>query len=132
VDLEQRSSDARALQEQLESWLRQRGAVIFSGTADRLPNTTYAAFPGVDGETLVSLLDRQTVAIASGAACGSGKSGVSPALLAMGVDPLLAKGAIRISLGMMSHGSTSRSELAHLIRHLDQVLDQLQRFAAVA
>lgn len=132
ADLESRASRARTLQQQLESWLKHRGAVVFSGAADRLPNTTFAAFPGMDGETLVSLLDRQDVAIASGAACGSGKEGVSPTLLAMGVDPLLAKGAIRISLGMMAHGATSLEDLDGFIRQLDLVLDQLQRFAAVA
>jgi len=132
ADLEGRANRARALQQQLERCLKQRGAVVFSEAADRLPNTTFAAFPGMDGETLVSLLDRQDVAIASGAACGSGKEGVSPTLLAMGVDPVLAKGAIRVSLGMMAHGATSHQDLEGLIRQLDRVLDQLQRFAAVA
>ena len=132
ADLEGRTSRARALQQQLESWLKSRGAVIFSAAAERLPNTTFAAFPGIDGETLVSLLDRQDVAIASGAACGSGKQGVSSVLLAMGVDPVLAKGAIRISLGMMSYAATSQVDVDRLIGQLDKVLSQLQRFAAVA
>jgi cysteine desulfurase len=132
ADLESRTGRVRVLQQQLETWLNCRGAVIFSGTAERLPNTTFAAFPGIDGETLVSLLDRQDVAVASGAACGSGKEGISPVLMAMGTDPLLAKGAIRISLGMMAHGATSLEELERFIRQLDLVLDQLQRFAAVA
>lgn len=132
VDLESRASRVRALQQQLESWLKSRGAVIFSAAADRLPNTTFAAFPGIDGETLVSLLDRQDVAIASGAACGSGKQGVSSVLLAMGVDPVLAKGAIRISLGMMSYAATSQVDVDRLIGQLDKVLSQLQRFSAVA
>jgi cysteine desulfurase len=130
--LEARIAQARSLQQHLESWLKSRGAVVFSHVAARLPNTTFAAFPGVDGETLVSLLDRQGIAISSGAACGSGKDGVSAVLLAMGVDPLLAKGAIRISLGMMPYGASTIEDVDHLIGQLDKVLSQLQRFAAVA
>lgn len=132
ADLAKRTAQVQRLQEHLEGWLKSRGAVIFSAAAERLPNTTFAAFPGIDGETLVSLLDRQGIAIASGAACGSGKSGVSAVLLAMGVDPLLAKGALRISLGMMPYGANSIEEVDRLTGQLDKVLSQLQRFAAVA
>ncbi len=132
ASLEMRAAEAQRLQQHLEAWLRSRGAVIFSADAERLPNTTFAAFPGIDGETLVSLLDRQGIAVASGAACGSGKNGVSAVLLAMGVDPLLAKGALRISLGMMPCGANSIEEVDRLTGQLDKVLSQLQRFAAVA
>lgn len=130
--LDLRLQRARACRELLEAGLRQRGAVVFADAAPRLPNTTYAAFPGMDGETLVSLLDRQQVAISSGAACGSGKAGVSAVLRAMGVDPDLAKGAIRVSLGMMPDAATDRLEVEAFLLQLDVVLGQLRRFAAVA
>ena len=132
ASLETRIAHTRSLQAHLEAWLKSRGAVVFSEAAQRLPNTSFAAFPGIDGETLVSLLDRQGIAVASGAACGSGKNGVSAVLLAMGVDPLLAKGALRISLGMMPYGANSIEEVDRLTGQLDKVLSQLQRFAAVA
>ncbi len=132
ANLAQRTEQALACRTWLENALRQRGAVIFGDHVTRLPNTTYAAFPGIDGETLVSLLDRQNVAISSGAACGSGKAGASPVLQAMGVDPVLAKGAIRISLGMMSHAASDQQSVERFMAQLDTVLSQLQRFAAVA
>lgn len=132
ADLAARSQQARTCQTWLENALRQRGAVIFGEGAERLPNTTYAAFPGIDGETLVSLLDRQHVAISSGAACGSGKAGASPVLLSMGIEPALAKGAIRISLGMLPHAPSNRQSVERFMAQLDAVLSQLQRFAAVA
>ena len=50
----------------------------------------------------------------------------------MGVDPLLAKGAIRISLGMMPYGTSTIEDVDRLLGQLDKVLSQLQRFAAVA
>lgn len=130
--LDLRAQQARQCREFLENALRQRGALIFGESTQRLPNTTYAAFPGIDGETLVSLLDRRNVAISSGAACGSGKAGASPVLQAMGVEPSLAKGAIRISLGMLPHAPSDRHAVEHFLAQLDAVLSQLQRFAAVA
>ena len=72
------------------------------------------------------------MAISSGAACGSGKAGASAVLQAMGVDPVLAKGAIRISLGMMSHAASDKESVERFMAQLDKVLSQLQRFAAVA
>lgn len=132
MQLETRAQQARDCQLWLENALRQRGAVIFGDDAQRLTNTTYAAFPGIDGETLVSLLDRGNVAISSGAACGSGKAGVSPVLQAMGIDPVLAKGAIRISLGMMLYAASNQQSVERFMAQLDAVLSQLQRFAAVA
>lgn len=130
--MEARRESARQCRQLLETGLRQRGAVIFGEAAERLANTTYAAFPGIDGETLVSLLDRRNVAISSGAACGSGKAGASSVLQAMGVEPSLAKGAIRISAGMMSYAATDRHSVERFLVQLDAVLSQLQRFAAVA
>lgn len=89
----------RRLQQTLEAGLRDAGATIFGAGAERLANTSYFAFPGVDGETLVGKLDRAGFAVASGAACSSAHPDVSHVLQAMGVAPALARGAVRISLG---------------------------------
>ena len=48
---------------------------------------------------LLMQLDKKGIAVSSGSACASGLSEPSPALIAMGIDPLEAKSAIRISLG---------------------------------
>lgn len=91
--------DGSRLRDRLEAGLKQAGAVIFAAGATRLPNTSFFALPGVEGETLVMALDRAGFAVASGAACSSASSEVSPVLAAMKVDPVLAKGAVRVSLG---------------------------------
>jgi len=89
------------LRDRLESGLRAATpeAVIFGADAARLPNTTLVAMSGARAETLVIALDLAGVAVSSGAACSSGKVAPSHVLAAMGVEPALARGAIRVSTG---------------------------------
>jgi len=74
-------------------------AVVIGAGAERLPNTTSVALPGASAETLVIALDLAGVAVSAGAACSSGKVGASHVLDAMGLEPALARAAIRVSLG---------------------------------
>jgi cysteine desulfurase len=91
-----------ALRDRLESGLKAMmpQTVVFGGDAERLPNTTLFAVPGIKAETAVIALDLDGIAVSSGAACSSGKVQPSHVLAAMGVAPALARGAIRLSLGM--------------------------------
>ena len=60
------------------------------------------------------LLDQRGFCVSSGSACQSGGGAPSPVLLAMGVDETLAKGAIRVSLGV----SNTQEEVDQLIEAL--------------
>lgn len=73
--------------------------VIFGADAMRLPNTTLFAVPGVKAATAIIALDLAGHAVSSGSACSSGKVAPSHVLAAMGVEPSLIHGAIRVSLG---------------------------------
>jgi cysteine desulfurase len=84
-------------------------AVVFGAAVERLPNTLCFSVPGVSAETLVIALDLAGVAVSSGAACSSGKVARSAVLDAMRVDPQLAGGAIRLSLGW----SSSEADVGH-------------------
>ena len=75
------------------------GATVFSAAVPRLPNTTLFALKGIRAETAVIALDLEGIAVSSGAACSSGKVQPSHVLAAMGVDPELSRGAIRVSTG---------------------------------
>ena len=86
----------------LERGLHELGAVIFGERAPRIPNTTYFAFPHIDGETLVIELDKAGYAVAAGAACSSASTEPSATLMAMQVEPELARGAVRFSLGVVN------------------------------
>ncbi len=78
-------------------------AVIVGANATRMANTSCIALPGLASETVVIRMDLAGIAVSAGAACSSGKVGQSAVLSAMNLDPLLARAAIRVSLG---HGST--------------------------
>ena len=74
-------------------------AAPVGASSPRIANTTCIAFPGEKAETLVIKLDLAGVAVSAGSACSSGKVGQSPVLAAMGMDPAIARGAVRLSLG---------------------------------
>ena len=77
-------------------------AVVFGEAAPRLSNTLCFAVPGVEAATLMIALDLAGIAASSGSACSSGKVTPSHVLGAMGVQPELARCAIRLSLGWTS------------------------------
>lgn len=64
---------------------------------ERLPNTLNVSFAGVDSTVLLAELPE--IAASTGSACHSGRTEPSAVLLAMGVSPDLALGAVRFSLG---------------------------------
>ena len=64
-------------------------AVIFGEGAQRLPNTTLFAVPGVKAETAMIAFDLNGIAVSSGSACSSGKVQASHVLAAMGVRRIL-------------------------------------------
>jgi cysteine desulfurase len=75
------------------------GATIFSEGVERLPNTMLFTAPGLKAETAVIGFDLEGIAVSSGSACSSGKVQPSHVLSAMGFDPAVAQGAVRLSLG---------------------------------
>lgn len=96
--------------------------VIFATDATRVPNTTQLSVPGIDGEALLMQLDRAGFAVSSGSACAAGSHAPSHVMVAMGVAPELARGALRISLGR----STTREQLDDFCRALRGVIYQLR------
>lgn len=114
AQLDARARQFDALRTELEAGLVAQGATIFGRAAERLPNTSYFAFAGIDGETLVGKLDRAGFAVAAGAACSSANPEPSQVLLAMGVPSSLARGAVRVSFGIDNSAVQVRDFLAAL------------------
>jgi len=97
--------------------------LIFGESAPRLPNTTLFAVPGMKAETAIISFDLNGIAVSSGSACSSGKVQASHVLAAMGVEPSLAQGAVRVSLGW----STSESDIENLLNALTKVVSSLRK-----
>jgi len=127
-ELEARSKHCRSLRERLETGLQSLGAVIFGREAERLPNTSFFAFPDIEGETLVMALDRKGYAVASGSACSSDSTEPSHVLMAMGIAPGIARGAVRVSFGHTNTGA----EVDGLLAVLQEELSRMKRLAAIA
>jgi cysteine desulfurase len=68
----------------------------------RLPGNAHLTFPGCEGDSLLMLLDAKGIECSTGSACTAGVAQPSHVLLAMHVEPALARGSLRFSLGRTS------------------------------
>ena len=77
---------------------------------------------------IIEELDKAGYAVASGAACSSANPEPSATLLAMGVAPELARGAVRLSLGVQN----TPQQVDAFLRALEGVLGRFKRLTAMA
>lgn len=72
--------------------------IILNGhPTERLPNTLNVSFKGWNGSELLSNIPE--LATSTGSACHEGHVSISPVLQAMGIEPSIAQGAVRLSVG---------------------------------
>ena len=111
------------LRDEFEAALKARfkGATILGQKAQRLPNTCCFALPHISGELAVLSLDLAGFGVSSGSACSSGKMQPSAVATAMGYGDQIARGAIRVSLGM-----------EHTSRDIHNALIAIAKIVAVA
>src|SRR6202011_1240057 len=93
-------------------------AVFFGAGTERLPNTSCFALPRIEAHVLLIALDLEGIAVSPGSACSSGKVKRSHVLSAMGVEPDVAGGAIRVSLGWNSRREVCMSFVEGLAREV--------------
>ena len=112
-----------ALRDRFEAGLKSSTpqVVIFGENVLRLPNTSLFTVPGLKAETAIIAFDLNGIAVSSGSACSSGKVQASHVLAAMGVEPALARGAVRVSLGW----STTEAEIDALLTAWNKVVSSL-------
>jgi cysteine desulfurase len=116
------------LRTRVEAGLTQMGAVLFGAASKRVPNTSYFAFRGIDGETLIIELDKSGFGVAAGAACSSANPEPSATLLAMGIAPEIARGAVRFSLG----AANTEQQVDDFLKAVKQVVARLKNLTAMA
>jgi cysteine desulfurase len=119
VTTDERAADiARigALRDQLVAGIESSvsGASFNGAVAPKIAGNCHVAFPGVEAESLLLLLDREGIAASSGSACSSGSMDPSHVLLAMGMSRATALSSIRLSLGWPSTAADVDAALAVL------------------
>ncbi|MGN0486818.1 MAG: cysteine desulfurase NifS [Acutalibacteraceae bacterium] len=95
---------------------------INGDTEHRLPGNFSMCFEGVEGESLLLMLDMQGVAASSGSACTSGSLDPSHVLLAIGLKHEVAHGSLRLSLGE----NNTEEDVDHILEVLPPIIDRLR------
>lgn len=95
---------------------------------NRIPQTVNLSFAGAEGESIVLSLDMEGIAVSSGSACTSGATEPSHVLVAMGIDRIVAQGAVRFSLGR----STTKDQVDHVLQVLPPIIERLRAMSPVS
>ncbi|HET9224730.1 MAG TPA: cysteine desulfurase NifS [Roseiflexaceae bacterium] len=113
-----------ALRERLLEGIRTRipDAYLNGHPAQRLPNNANVAFDGVEGESVLLLLDQHGIAASSGSACTSGALEASHVLLALGLPHDRAIGTVRFTIGQ----STTEEQIDYVVDVLPALIEQLR------
>ena len=93
----------------------------------RLPGNCNISFEGVEGESLLLLLDNRDICASSGSACTSGSLDPSHVLLAIGLPHEVAHGSLRLSLGDLN----TPDQVEEIITGVTQVVERLRAMSPV-
>ena len=94
---------------------------------DRLPGNVSFCFEGIEGESLLLLLDDKGICASSGSACTSGSLDPSHVLLAIGRPHEVAHGSLRLSLCE----ENTEAEVDAMVRDIPQVVEYLRNMSPV-
>ena len=94
---------------------------------NRLPSNINFCFEGIEGESLLLLLDDKGIAASSGSACTSGSLDPSHVLLAIGRVHDVAHGSLRLSLGE----DVTDEDADYIIKSVKEVVEYLRGFSPV-
>ena len=92
-----------------------------------VPGTVNMCFEGIEGESLLLLLDAKGVCASSGSACTSGSLDPSHVLLALGLPHEVAHGSLRLSIGEYN----TMEEIDHIIKVVPEVVSYLRDISPV-
>ncbi len=114
----------RMLRDYLISRIEQEipGAMLNGHRTKRLPGNVNFSFPGVEGESVLIMLDMQGICASSGSACTSGSIDPSHVLLAIGRSPEEARSAIRLTLGV----ENTKEEMDIVVGELARIVGKIR------
>ena len=127
-NLEKNNAISQHLRDRLIEGLSQIPHSALNGDpVNRLPGNVSFCFEGIEGESLLLLLDMHGICASSGSACTSGSLDPSHVLLAIGRVHDVAHGSLRLSL---SHYNTME-EIDHILTAVPKVVQQLRNMSPV-
>lgn len=126
--LEEDTRKLTALRERLIAGLSNIPHSVLNGHREhRLPGTVNFCFEGIEGESLLLLLDDKGVYASSGSACTSGSLDPSHVLLAIGRPHEIAHGSLRLSLSP----DTTQEEVDYMVEAVTDVVAYLRSISPV-
>lgn len=102
-------------------------SVLNGDKVNRLPGNVHFCFEGIEGESLLLLLDEYGVAASSGSACTSGSLDPSHVLLAIGHPHEIAHGSLRLTLSEY----TTDEEIDHALNVIPKVVERLRNMSPI-
>lgn len=93
----------------------------------RLPGNVNFCFEGIEGESLLLLLDNKGIAASSGSACTSGSLDPSHVLLALGLPHEVAHGSLRLSISE----ENTEEEMRYIVEAVREVVEYLRDISPV-
>ena len=127
-NMERDSAKMTALRDRLIAGLSRIPHSALNGdTERRLPGNVSFCFEGIEGESLLLLLDDKGVCASSGSACTSGSLDPSHVLLAIGRPHEVAHGSLRLTLS----GETSEEDIDYTIKAVTEVVAYLRSISPV-
>lgn len=103
------------------------GARLNGHRLQRLPGNANFSFPGVEGESVLMMLDFAGIAVSTGSACSSGSLERSHVLKGMGVPDEHNQGSIRFSLGR----NTTKEDIDFTVAELVKIIKKLRSMSAI-
>ncbi len=93
----------------------------------RLPHNINFSFKGVEGESLLMMLDADGIAVSTGSACSSASLKPSHVLIAMKIPPEIAHASIRLTLGK----DTTKEDLDYVLKILKEKIEKLREISGM-
>ena len=128
ADMPAEAERMRGLRDRLIAELKEIPHSALNGDAvSRLPGNVNFCFEGIEGESLLLLLDDRGICASSGSACTSGSLDPSHVLLAIGRVHDVAHGSLRLSLGE----DLTEEDVDYMVRNVKEVVEYLRSFSPV-
>nr|WP_326171297.1 cysteine desulfurase NifS [uncultured Oscillibacter sp.] len=126
--LEENAARTTVLRDRLIAGLSKIPHAVLNGDAkNRLPGNVNFCFEGIEGESLLLLLDDKGICASSGSACTSGSLDPSHVLLAIGRPHEIAHGSLRLTIGE----ETTEEEINYLITAVQDAVAYLRSISPV-